>query len=148
VSQSTATLFAMYEKITGEDLQNADAHPAVHTMGGLWVDYNLQTTIPTSLRAVTTSPDRRQPPRCFGPMQGPGRRLFIIPPLAITWPRRLPSRLIPNTRFLPGPRPACRPDEQLLAIKATARPTSSTRLGCTCNGVLRHGPQRREPTLR
>jgi hypothetical protein len=37
-------------------------------MGGLWVDYNLQTTIPTSLRAVYNFPDRRQPPRRFGPM--------------------------------------------------------------------------------
>ncbi|UYZ64806.1 fumarate reductase/succinate dehydrogenase flavoprotein subunit [Hymenobacter weizhouensis] len=49
VSQKYGNLFAMYEKITGEDpyQQPMRIYPAVHyTMGGLWVDYNLQTTIP------------------------------------------------------------------------------------------------------
>src|SRR5215213_4542782 len=39
----------MYERITGEDPYRVPMriYPAVHyTMGGLWVDYNLQTTIP------------------------------------------------------------------------------------------------------
>jgi succinate dehydrogenase / fumarate reductase flavoprotein subunit len=42
-------LFEMYERITGEDPFRVPMriYPAVHyTMGGLWVDYNLQTTIP------------------------------------------------------------------------------------------------------
>ena len=42
-------LFEMYEKITGENPYETPMriYPAVHyTMGGLWVDYNLQTTIP------------------------------------------------------------------------------------------------------
>jgi len=42
-------LFAMYHKITDEDPfhQPMRIYPAVHyTMGGLWVDYNLQSTIP------------------------------------------------------------------------------------------------------
>ncbi|GAB3841499.1 fumarate reductase/succinate dehydrogenase flavoprotein subunit [Hymenobacter jeollabukensis] len=49
VSQKYGNLFAMYEKITDEDpyKQPMRIYPAVHyTMGGLWVDYNLQTTIP------------------------------------------------------------------------------------------------------
>ncbi|WP_035567587.1 fumarate reductase/succinate dehydrogenase flavoprotein subunit [Hymenobacter sp. IS2118] len=49
VSQKYGNLFAMYEKITGEDPYKMPMriYPAVHyTMGGLWVDYNLQTTIP------------------------------------------------------------------------------------------------------
>ncbi|KUG09784.1 fumarate reductase/succinate dehydrogenase flavoprotein subunit [Solirubrum puertoriconensis] len=49
VSQKYGNLFAMYEKITGEDpyQQPMRIYPAVHyTMGGLWVDYNLQTTVP------------------------------------------------------------------------------------------------------
>ncbi|WBA42264.1 fumarate reductase/succinate dehydrogenase flavoprotein subunit [Hymenobacter canadensis] len=49
VSQKYGNLFAMYEKITDEDpyQQPMRIYPAVHyTMGGLWVDYNLQTTIP------------------------------------------------------------------------------------------------------
>jgi len=42
-------LFQMYEKIVGEDPYKTPMmiYPAVHyTMGGLWVDYNLMTTIP------------------------------------------------------------------------------------------------------
>ncbi len=42
-------LFEMYEKITGDNPYDTPMmiYPAVHyTMGGLWVDYNLQTTIP------------------------------------------------------------------------------------------------------
>ncbi|MDI6401079.1 succinate dehydrogenase (quinone) flavoprotein subunit, partial [Balneolaceae bacterium ANBcel3] len=42
-------LFAMYEKITGENPYEVPMriYPAVHfTMGGLWVDYNLSSTVP------------------------------------------------------------------------------------------------------
>ena len=42
-------LFQMYEKITGEDPYKVPMriYPAVHyTMGGLWVDYNLMSTVP------------------------------------------------------------------------------------------------------
>ncbi|MBL4635663.1 MAG: fumarate reductase/succinate dehydrogenase flavoprotein subunit [Kofleriaceae bacterium] len=42
-------LFEMYERITGDDPYTTPMriYPAVHyTMGGLWVDYNLQSTIP------------------------------------------------------------------------------------------------------
>jgi succinate dehydrogenase / fumarate reductase flavoprotein subunit len=42
-------LFEMYERITGEDPYKVPMriYPAVHyTMGGLWVDYNLMSTIP------------------------------------------------------------------------------------------------------
>lgn len=42
-------LFEMYEKITGENPYETPMmiYPAVHyTMGGLWVDYNLETNIP------------------------------------------------------------------------------------------------------
>ena len=42
-------LFEMYQRITGEDPYSVPMRifPAVHyTMGGLWVDYNLQSTVP------------------------------------------------------------------------------------------------------
>jgi succinate dehydrogenase / fumarate reductase flavoprotein subunit len=42
-------LFEMYERITGENAYKVPMRifPAVHyTMGGLWVDYNLESTIP------------------------------------------------------------------------------------------------------
>ena len=49
VSARYGNLFAMYEKITGDDpyLTPMKIFPAVHyTMGGLWVDYDLMTTVP------------------------------------------------------------------------------------------------------
>ncbi|MDR9415198.1 MAG: fumarate reductase/succinate dehydrogenase flavoprotein subunit [Gracilimonas sp.] len=49
ISSKYGNLFEMYENITGENpyKRPMKIYPAVHyTMGGLWVDYNLQTTIP------------------------------------------------------------------------------------------------------
>ncbi|RNI27123.1 fumarate reductase/succinate dehydrogenase flavoprotein subunit [Rufibacter immobilis] len=49
ISQKYGNLFDMYAKITGENPyeQPMRIYPAVHyTMGGLWVDYNLMTTVP------------------------------------------------------------------------------------------------------
>ena len=49
VSARYGNLFEMYSKITGEDPYKSPMriYPAVHyTMGGLWVDYNLMTTVP------------------------------------------------------------------------------------------------------
>ncbi|MBL0219847.1 MAG: fumarate reductase/succinate dehydrogenase flavoprotein subunit [Myxococcales bacterium] len=49
VREKYGNLFDMYERITGENPYRVPMriYPAVHyTMGGLWVDYQLQTTIP------------------------------------------------------------------------------------------------------
>ena len=49
VKEKYGNLFDMYKQITGEDPYEIPMriYPAVHyTMGGLWVDYNLMTTIP------------------------------------------------------------------------------------------------------
>lgn len=49
VSAKYGNLFEMYEKITGEDPYKMPMkiYPAVHyTMGGVWVDYNLETNVP------------------------------------------------------------------------------------------------------
>jgi succinate dehydrogenase / fumarate reductase flavoprotein subunit len=49
IAERYGNLFEMYERITGEDpyRQPMRIYPAVHyTMGGLWVDYNLMSTIP------------------------------------------------------------------------------------------------------
>lgn len=49
VEAKYGNLFDMYKQITGEDPYTTAMriYPAVHyTMGGLWVDYNLMTTIP------------------------------------------------------------------------------------------------------
>ena len=49
IRERYGNLFQMYEKITGTDpyKQPMMIYPAIHyTMGGIWVDYDLQTTIP------------------------------------------------------------------------------------------------------
>jgi len=49
ITEKYGNLFDMYEKITGENPYETPMriYPAVHyTMGGLWVDYELMTTIP------------------------------------------------------------------------------------------------------
>ncbi|HEX5553498.1 MAG TPA: FAD-binding protein, partial [Chitinophagaceae bacterium] len=49
IAEKYGNLFEMYEKITGENPYEVPMRifPAIHyTMGGLWVDYELMTTIP------------------------------------------------------------------------------------------------------
>ena len=49
VKEKYGNFFDMYKQITGEDPYEVPMriYPAVHyTMGGLWVDYNLMTTVP------------------------------------------------------------------------------------------------------
>ena len=49
IEERYGNLFEMYERITGEDpyVRPMRIYPAPHyTMGGLWVDYDLMTTIP------------------------------------------------------------------------------------------------------
>ena len=49
IGERYGNLFDMYNRITGEDPYTSPMriYPAVHyTMGGLWVDYNLMSTIP------------------------------------------------------------------------------------------------------
>jgi succinate dehydrogenase / fumarate reductase, flavoprotein subunit len=49
IEERYGNLFDMYNKITGENSYEAPMriYPAIHyTMGGLWVDYNLMSTIP------------------------------------------------------------------------------------------------------
>ncbi len=49
IAELYGNLFEMYERITGENPYKTPMmiYPAIHyTMGGLWVDYNLETNIP------------------------------------------------------------------------------------------------------
>ena len=49
IKERYGNLFQMYQKITDEDPYKAPMriYPAIHyTMGGLWVDYNLMSTVP------------------------------------------------------------------------------------------------------
>ena len=49
IAERYGNLFEMYQRITDEDPYQVPMriYPAIHyTMGGLWVDYNLMTTMP------------------------------------------------------------------------------------------------------
>ena len=77
-------LFHMYDKITAEDPYQTPMriYPAIHyTMGGLWVDYNLESTIPGLVRAGRGQllRPRGQPPGGQCPDAGPGGRLLHHP---------------------------------------------------------------------
>ena len=53
VSARYGNLFEMYERITGDNPYETPMriYPATHyTMGGLWVDYNLQSNLPGLIR--------------------------------------------------------------------------------------------------
>jgi succinate dehydrogenase / fumarate reductase flavoprotein subunit len=74
-------LFQMYERITGEDPYRVPMRifPAVHyTMGGVWVDYNLESTVPGPVRARRGEllRPRRQPARRERADAGARRRVL------------------------------------------------------------------------
>ena len=84
IRERYGNLFDMYERITDEDPYKVPMriYPAIHyTMGGLWVDYNLMSTIPGLfvLRRGELLRPRRQPPRRQRLMQGLADGYFIIP---------------------------------------------------------------------
>jgi succinate dehydrogenase / fumarate reductase flavoprotein subunit len=77
-------LFQMYEKITAENPYEVPMmiYPAIHyTMGGLWVDYNLMTTIPGLYAAgeVNFSDHGANRLGASALMQGLADGYFIIP---------------------------------------------------------------------
>ena len=84
VKEKYGNLFAMYEQITGENPYETPMriYPAVHyTMGGLWVDYNLMTTIPGlfSLGEANFSDHGANRLGASALMQGLADGYFVIP---------------------------------------------------------------------
>ncbi len=84
VKEEYGNLFDMYKQITGEDPYEVPMriYPAVHyTMGGLWVDYNLMTTIPGlySLGEANFSDHGANRLGASALMQGLSDGYFVIP---------------------------------------------------------------------
>ena len=84
VKEEYGNLFDMYEKITGENPYEVPMriYPAVHyTMGGLWVDYELMTTIPGlyCLGEANFSDHGANRLGASALMQGLGDGYFVIP---------------------------------------------------------------------
>ncbi len=84
IKSKYGNLFDLYQKITGENpyKQPMKIYPAGHyTMGGLWVDYNLMTTIP-GLYAIGEANFSDHGANRLGAsslMQGSGDGYFILP---------------------------------------------------------------------
>ena len=132
IEEKYGNLFEMYERITDENPYEVPMriYPATHyTMGGLWVDYNLMSTIPGLFvlgRGELLRP-RRQPPRRLGPDAGPGRRLLRHPVHDRQLPRRreVHAGARPTTPRSGRPRrPWPSATKRLLSIKGKRTATS------------------------
>ncbi len=84
VKEKYGNLFDMYEKITGDNPYKTPMkiYPAVHyTMGGLWVDYNLETNVPGlfALGECNFSDHGANRLGASALMQGLGDGYFVLP---------------------------------------------------------------------
>ncbi len=95
-------LFDIYEKITGEDPYQVPMkiYPAVHyTMGGLWVDYNLMTTVPGlyALGEANFSDHGANRLGASALMQGLADGYFVIPYTIGDYLAKMPYDKVPTT---------------------------------------------------
>ncbi|WP_018636896.1 fumarate reductase/succinate dehydrogenase flavoprotein subunit [Parafrankia elaeagni] len=86
VREKYGNLFEMYDRITGEDPYKVPMriYPAVHyTMGGLWVDYDLQSTIPGMfvIGEANFSDHGANRLGASALMQGLADGYFVLPPM-------------------------------------------------------------------
>ncbi|RMH68341.1 MAG: fumarate reductase/succinate dehydrogenase flavoprotein subunit [Gemmatimonadetes bacterium] len=120
-------LFHMYEKITGENPYRVPMKifPAVHyTMGGLWVDYNLMTTVPGlyALGECNFSDHGANRLGASALMQGLADGYFVIPYtigdyLATAWGDLRKHDVTPETaEFKDAVKDATDKTEKLLAL--------------------------------
>ncbi|MGD9482016.1 fumarate reductase/succinate dehydrogenase flavoprotein subunit [Streptomyces sp. TRM70308] len=95
VARRYGNLFEMYQRITAEDPYRVPMriYPAIHyTMGGLWVDYDLQTTVP-GLFAIGEANFSDHGANRLGAsalMQGLADGYFVLPPALGDYLARLP----------------------------------------------------------
>ncbi|MBF0313657.1 MAG: fumarate reductase/succinate dehydrogenase flavoprotein subunit [Oligoflexia bacterium] len=103
IRKKYGNLFEMYERITDEDPYKAPMriYPAVHyTMGGLWVDYNLMSTIPGLfvLGEANFSDHGANRLGASALMQGLGDGYFVIPYTIGNYLAELPLATVANGR--------------------------------------------------
>jgi succinate dehydrogenase / fumarate reductase flavoprotein subunit len=101
IRERYGNLFDMYERITGENPYRVPMriYPAVHyTMGGLWVDYQLQTTIPGlfCLGEANFSDHSANRLGASALMQGLADGYFIIPYTLGNYLAGVPSGSLPD----------------------------------------------------
>ncbi|MDH6136728.1 succinate dehydrogenase / fumarate reductase flavoprotein subunit [Kitasatospora sp. MAA4] len=100
VEAKYGNLFEMYQRITAEDPYRVPMriYPAIHyTMGGLWVDYDLQTTLP-GLFAIGEANFSDHGANRLGAsalMQGLADGYFVLPATLNDYLARLPTAPVP-----------------------------------------------------
>ncbi len=127
VEEKYGNLFEMYEQITGENPYELPMriYPAVHyTMGGLWVDYNLMTTVPGlyALGEANFSDHGANRLGASALMQGLADGYFVIPyTLGAYLSKEISVKAIPTTHeaFVEAEKSAQAIIDKLFAIKGT-----------------------------
>ncbi len=145
---SYGNLFDMYDKITDEDPYKNPMriYPAVHyTMGGLWVDYNLESTIPGLfvLGEANFSDHGANRLGASALMQGLADGYFVPPTRWATTSPRASSPPITDAhpRFRETLEEAQGRVNRLLSVNGSETVTSfHRRLGLIDVGKLRDGP--------
>lgn len=102
IEQKYGNLFDMYKQITGEDPYEVPMmiYPAVHyTMGGLWVDYNLMTTVPGlyALGEANFSDHGANRLGASALMQGLADGYFVIPYTIGDYLAQIPPKKVDET---------------------------------------------------
>jgi succinate dehydrogenase / fumarate reductase, flavoprotein subunit len=132
VKEKYGNLFDMYKQITGEDPYELPMriYPAVHyTMGGLWVDYNLMTTVPGlyALGEANFSDHGANRLGASALMQGLADGYFVIPyTIGSYLSTDIRQKAIPTDHpaFVEAEAKAQERINQLLSIKGTKTPES------------------------
>ena len=147
-------LFEMYERITGENPYQTPMriYPASHyTMGGLWVDYELMTTIPGLYCAGEANFSDHGANRLGASalMQGLADGYFVLPYTISNYLAPMLNKPIPGTdhaEFAAAETAARDRFDRYLTIgrHPLARPLPP-RARQDHLGLLRHGPQRGRP---
>ncbi|MCP9766722.1 fumarate reductase/succinate dehydrogenase flavoprotein subunit [Lacihabitans sp. LS3-19] len=132
VKEEYGNLFDMYKQITGEDPYEVPMmiYPAVHyTMGGVWVDYNLMTTVPGlyCLGEANFSDHGANRLGASALMQGLSDGYFVIPyTIGAYLSQEIKTKPIPtdNEAFVEAEKATKERIEKLLAIKGKQSPES------------------------
>lgn len=127
VATKYGNLFDMYEKITGENPYEVPMriYPAVHyTMGGLWVDYELMTTVPGlyALGEANFSDHGANRLGASALMQGLADGYFVIPyTIGNYLADEIRTKAIPTDHpaFVAAEKQARERIEKLMSIKGT-----------------------------
>ncbi|MFV0307248.1 MAG: fumarate reductase/succinate dehydrogenase flavoprotein subunit [Desertimonas sp.] len=130
VAERYGNLFEMYERITGENPYDVPMriYPASHyTMGGLWVDYELMTTIPGLYCAGEANFSDHGANRLGASalMQGLADGYFVLPYTISNYLAPMLNKPIPGTddpAFQAAEQSARERFSQYLAVKGTRSP--------------------------